>query len=89
VCSCSGSSYTAGPQDAGVGEGWWAGIVFNREQPTLVHDILTLFSSRIVYSECLDSGKSQLILTLSTTTNRGKFAMGVQQSSSDEFVCHL
>jgi hypothetical protein len=30
-----GSSYTAGPQDAGVGEGWWAGVVFNRDQPTL------------------------------------------------------
>ncbi|KAG0553413.1 hypothetical protein KC19_12G009600 [Ceratodon purpureus] len=30
-----GSSYTAGPQDPGVGEGWWAGIVFNRDQPTL------------------------------------------------------
>lgn len=30
-----GSSYTAGPRDAGVGEGWWAGIVFNRNVPSL------------------------------------------------------
>jgi hypothetical protein len=26
----AGASYTAGPQDAGMGEGWWAGIVFSQ-----------------------------------------------------------
>jgi len=30
-----GASYTASPQDAGVGESWWAGVVFSQRQPTL------------------------------------------------------
>ena len=32
----AGASYTASPQDAGVGESWWAGVVFSQRQPTLV-----------------------------------------------------
>lgn len=32
----AGASYTAGPQDAGMGEGWWAGIVFSQSHLGLV-----------------------------------------------------
>jgi hypothetical protein len=31
-----GASYTTGPQDAGMGEGWWAGIVFSQSHLGLV-----------------------------------------------------
>ena len=39
----AGASYTASPQDAGVGESWWAGVVFSQRQPTLVCGTLNSF----------------------------------------------
>ena len=43
----TGASYTASPQDAGVGESWWAGVVFSERQPTLVCGTLSSLRTQL------------------------------------------